>query len=225
MLSQAQFLGNENGVGTCFDPWPLPPTLDSWPLTGECSSEYFGTNPIFIAQKLSLWEHLPMKLPEMQILQESVENLRWERIALTRAIFKLWRWGWYQNAQKSIPQSGVSGRGSGVRGQGSKQGSNIKICFFLELFSRLHQLVTPILTPDPQPPTPDPWPLTGECSSEHFGTNPIFIAQKLSLWEHLPMKLLEMQVLQESVENLRWERIALTRTIFKLWWWSWYQNA
>ena len=111
------------------------------------------------------------------------ENLRWERIALTRAIFKLWRWGWYQNAQKSIPQSGVSGRGSGVRGQGSKQGSNIKIWVFLELFSRLHQLVTPILTPDPQPTTPDPWPLTGECSSEHFGTNPIFIALKLPLWE------------------------------------------
>ena len=44
--------------------------------------------------------------------------------------------------------SGVRGQGSGVRVEGSKQGSNIKIWGYLEFFSRLHQLVTPIMTSD-----------------------------------------------------------------------------
>ena len=139
----------------------------------------------------------------MHILPESLVNSRWERIALTRAIYELWRWGWYQNAQKSIPLLGVRGVGSRVRGQGSKQGSNIKIWGYFELFSRLHQLMSPVLTPDPWPLTPDSWPLTGKCSSEHFGTNPIFITQKVSFWEHLSMKLLEMQILPVYNKMLR----------------------
>ena len=50
------------------------------------------------------------------------------------------------------------GKWSGVRGQGSgvKTGVKYQDSGFLELFFRLHQLVTPILTPDPQPPTLDP---------------------------------------------------------------------
>ena len=43
----------------------------------------------------------------------------------------------------------AQGLGSGVRGQGSKQGSNFKIWGYFELFSRLHQLVTPVDTSDP----------------------------------------------------------------------------
>ena len=39
--------------------------------------------------------------------------------------------------------------------------------------------ICPLFCPLP----PAPWPLTAEWSSEHFGANPIFIAQKFSLWE------------------------------------------
>ena len=81
----------------------------------------------------------------------------------------------------SEENSAVKGQVSGVRGKNRGQ---ISIFVFFLFFSRFDQLVTPVLTPDPWPPTPDPWPLTVECSSEHFGTNPIFIAQKLTSWEH-----------------------------------------
>ena len=43
--------------------------------------------------------------------------------------------------------------------------------------------MTPVLTLDPWPPTPNLWLLIVECSSEHLGTNPILIARKLPLWE------------------------------------------
>ena len=58
----------------------------------------------------------------------------------------------------SEEHSPVRGQWLGVRGQGSgvKTGVKYQDLGFLELFSRLHQLVTPILTPDPQPTTPDP---------------------------------------------------------------------
>ena len=58
----------------------------------------------------------------------------------------------------SEEHSPVRGQGSRVRGQGSgvKTGVKYQDLGFLELFSRLNQLVTPILTPDHRPPTTDP---------------------------------------------------------------------
>ena len=43
--------------------------------------------------------------------------------------------------------------------------------------------MTPVLTPDPWPPTSDPRLLIVKCSFEHLGTNSILIARKLPSWE------------------------------------------
>ena len=83
------------------DPWPLTP--DHLPLTGECSSEHFGPNPIFIAWKLPLWEQFsPISSFPLILVKSASPGVSWVS-ALTSSIFGLWRWGWYQNVQKSIP--------------------------------------------------------------------------------------------------------------------------
>ena len=100
-----------------------------------------------------------------------MENFRWERIVLMRAIFEQWRWGWYQNVKKSFHQSGVRGQGSGVRDQGSGvrgqnrgQISRFRVIFILFLdLTNLCTLFRP-MTPDPRPLT-----LTPDCGMLFWG--------------------------------------------------------
>ena len=165
--------------------------------------------------RIALVRVVTREAPEMQILPESCGS-GVKMLLLSQFFYYDGRVVTKCSKERSavrVQGSWVIGQGAGVRGQNWGQISRFGV--ILTLYSIFDQFVTSVLTPDPWPPIPDSWSLTAECSSEHFGTNPIFIAQKFTLWEHLPLKLLEMQILPESVENSWWERIALMRAIFE----------